>query len=163
MSARFGGANVRGTRQRKGSHPPLSSIKERVLADSYVFQSQASNLQSTVSSKSNRVNPPAAHHHPIQHVELVFISLFLSAVPSSHNEAHILTSSCLANGSSSKSNGSGSGKPDYRGSSNGATTKSSNQAGSFASLSNRTGLDRFVHEPAYVSAWSAVGAASSKK
>lgn len=157
------GANAQRPSTTKGSHPPVSSIKERVLAESSIFQSQASNLQSTVSSKLDSVNPSAAHRHTIPTCPTRLPLILLVSRSPSRNEAEILTWDFLANGSSSNSTANGYAKLDYKGSSNGQTTKSSYTAGSFAGLSSRTGLDRFVNEPSYVSAWSAVGAASSKK
>ncbi|KAK4150668.1 hypothetical protein C8A00DRAFT_36727 [Chaetomidium leptoderma] len=66
-------------------------------------------------------------------------------------------------GSSSKSKGKGK-ESSKKGSSSRDKTKSSSKRDGYAgSLSNRAGLERFMHEPAYEAAWNPVGAASSKK
>ncbi|KAK4044401.1 hypothetical protein C8A01DRAFT_31456 [Parachaetomium inaequale] len=66
-------------------------------------------------------------------------------------------------GSSSKSKGKGKEKSDRKGSSSRDKTKSTMSRDPYAkSLSNRAGLERYMHEPSYESAWSPVGAASGK-
>jgi hypothetical protein len=76
----------------------------------------------------------------------------------------MLTHRCVAKTSSSKSKGKGKESSSKRGSSSSHKTKSTLKSDPFAgSLSNCAGLERFVHEPAYESAWNPVGAASSRK
>ncbi|KAK3904514.1 hypothetical protein C8A05DRAFT_31693 [Staphylotrichum tortipilum] len=77
------------------------------------------------------------------------------------------TYSYTASSSSKSSKGKGKEKSSSsKGSSSGKSKSSSSYyktSDPFAALSSRSGLDRFMHEPAYEAAWNPVGAASSKK
>ena len=66
---------------------------------------------------------------------------------------------------SSSSKGKGKEKSGSGGSKGGSSRSKSSSYTSdpFAALSSRSGLDRYMHEPAYEAAWNPVGAASSKK
>ncbi|SPQ18524.1 50e534cb-8cf7-4036-8d21-cc2292106660 [Thermothielavioides terrestris] len=66
--------------------------------------------------------------------------------------------------STSKGKGKGKEKLDKKESSRNDKVKKIISSDPFAaSLSNRTGLDRFVHESVFEAAWNPVGATSSKK
>ena len=88
----------------------------------------------------------------------------MSVISFSDFASNVLTHRRVAKTSSSKSKGKGKESSGKRGSSSSHKTKSTLKNDPFAgSLSNRAGLERFMHEPAYESAWNPVGAASSRK
>jgi hypothetical protein len=88
----------------------------------------------------------------------------MSVVSFSALASDMLTHCRVAKTSSSKSKGKGKESSGKRGSLSSHKTKSTLKNDPFAgSLSSRAGLERFMHEPAYESAWNPVGAASSRK